>query len=122
MKHLLTILIVSIGLISCSSKHIQTPELSEITIPEQHEKDSVFFNYFELQSMVALESTPNAIIGNIKRLIINDNYIYILSRHIHKFNLDGKFICQIIWTRPKASYNRPGKAHKEEFQYQVICM
>ena len=104
MKHLLTFLIASIGLISCSSKQPQTPELAEITIPERHEKDSVFFNQFELQSMIVLDSSNKAIAGNIKRLIINDKHIYILSRHIHKFNLDGKFICQI---------GNPGKSGSE---------
>ncbi len=96
------LLLIPLIFLSCIQKEnndvIQSNELAfSINLSEvEHQKDKVFYysEYFDGYHLVPLETNPDCLIGTIKQIKVNNEYIFVLDNQtkiIYTFLSDGKF-------------------------------
>lgn len=92
--YIIMLLICSVIIVSCnpaketSSKTVRNLNLSEEPLQETPTYKSV--------EIIKLETSPSSLIGNIKRLEMNDSLLFILEfEKLHVFTREGKFVSQI---------------------------
>lgn len=106
MKNKVILFVISLFLLNCSNMYGKN-DVTILSLPEKAEKDSVFFNNFELQSIIPLQTVQQSILNRIDRIILKDDYMLIQSKGVYIFDRDGKFIRQI-----GCPGNGPGEYHK----------
>ena len=106
MKKKIILFVISLFLLNCSNMYGKN-DVTILSLPEKAEKDSVFFNNFELQAIIPLETVPQSILNRIDRIIIKDDYMLIQSKGVYIFDREGKFIRQI-----GCPGNGPGEYHQ----------
>jgi len=99
------------NLYSCNSEHIENVEspkdLEVIKVPEGDKIKAKFSDVFSEWKLIPLETTPESLIGNIRRISVFKTNYYILDRQTNSvliFNPEGKFLNKI-----QRLGNRPGE-------------
>ena len=96
---IVSVFIVSVLLFSCSSMK----DLSQYEIAT--EKKVALNDIFSGDSYTMLETTEDAILTNVKKIIVDDSYISVQDKnHIVVFDKEGKFLSKI---------NAYGRGHNE---------
>lgn len=94
----LYLLVFSFSLISCQSQQA-TLLNSDIVLDFDSSlemKREYFSSYFDGGGIIALESTPNALLGRIEKLCVSQEYFFILDNSgVFVFRKDGKFLRSI---------------------------
>ena len=106
MKKKIILFVISLFLLNCNNA-VGKNDVTILSLPEKAENDSVFYNNFELQSIIPLQTVQQSIMNRIDRIILKDDYMLIQSKHAYIFNREGKFIRQI-----GCPGNGPGEYHQ----------
>jgi len=113
-KFIISHIIVILFVLSCQEEKNYTQQTQAINIPQEISNDSVFFNEFELKSIVSLETTPESSFTMIRRMIVREDYILILDiHHVYQFDRTGKFLGRI---------GRPGNGPGEYNHILDVCI
>lgn len=76
---------------------VRSGDVEVIQIFDPDDDSEVYLSEFVKEvKIVPLESSPECLIGKVRRIEVSDSGVYILDRHqqdrIFKFDLDGKFV------------------------------
>lgn len=76
---------------------VKSGDVEVIQILDPDDDSEVYLSEFVKEvKIVPLESSPECLIGKVRRIEVSDSGVYILDRHqqdrIFKFDLDGKFV------------------------------
>ena len=91
------IILVVIYCVSCSTKDENHPETIQLSIDDFEDK-VLFSDYFKLSEIIYLETSDKSLIGEIDKIMVIDNNIYILdgtTNSLLSFNREGDFLYKI---------------------------
>jgi len=89
-----TILFIFIFFYCCNSSKTTDSSINKIIFNRDFRNQIKLSSVCDEINFISLESSRNCLIGNINKIVINDNYVYILdniSNSIYCFNIKGKF-------------------------------
>jgi hypothetical protein len=110
-KNLTPYILILILCFGCKPKNISDNSFERIIACDNiiNSNESKLNDIVDSYDMIKLETNKDCLIGDIQKLVIYDNKIFILSRNIYCFNMKGKFIYSI---------SNKGKGPKEFLKLQ----